>query len=487
MPPLRLLALDLGAESGRALIGAFDGATLALEEAYRFPNLPVQLGDTLYWDFLKLFDEVQTGIRAARGSGEIASLGVDTWGVDFGLIDRRGRLLGNPVHYRDARTEHVLERALQRLSPAEMYATTGIQFIPINTLYQLFSMVESADPDLSRAHRLLMMPDLFNHFLCGSDVAEYTNATTTQCLDASSRTWASQLLSSLEIPVRIFPDVVSPGTVLGRLRDDGRQSSTVIAPGTHDTASAVAATPLPPGGRTAFLSSGTWSLLGVELQQPLLTDAARESNLTNEGGVGGTIRLLKNVMGLWLIQLARRASDSGASYAELAAQAAAARPFTAFVDPDDERFLRLRIQTLPDAVRQVCLQTGQQPPDDQPTLLRVLLESLALKYAVVLGQIEAATGQKIDAVHVVGGGSNNTLLCQMTADACGVPVLAGPSEATALGNLVVQAMALGELASLEQARDLVARSFPARRYTPTGEWSGPRERFSALLRRLKES
>jgi rhamnulokinase len=488
MANLRLLALDLGAESGRALVGTFDGSTLALEEAHRFPNVPVRLHDTLYWDFLRLFDEVQNGIRAAcTPSGELASVGIDTWGVDFGLVDSRGRLLANPVHYRDARTAGMLERALQRVPQSQVYATTGIQFIAINTLYQLLSMVESADPDLSRAHRLLMIPDLFNHFLCGSDVAEYTNATTTQCLDASTGTWASDLLSRLQIPLQIFPEVVPPGTRLGELRDDagGGGHVAVIAPATHDTASAVAATPLPKGGHTAFLSSGTWSLLGVELHQPLLTDAAREGNLTNEGGVAGTIRLLKNVMGLWLIQQARQAFGSAMSYAELSARATAAPPFTAFVDPDDERFLRLAPGTLPRVVREFCEETGQPPPppEDASTLVRVVLESLALKYAMVMGEIESATDRSIDAVHVVGGGSNNALLCQLTADACGLPVLAGPAEATALGNLVVQAMALGELASLDQGRELVARSFPARRYTPEGEWSGARERFSRLVLR----
>ncbi|MBV9329515.1 MAG: rhamnulokinase [Chloroflexi bacterium] len=480
IPSLRLLAVDLGAESGRALVGAFDGSTLILEEAHRFPNVPVRLHATLYWDFLRLFDEVQNGIRAARALGDVASLGVDTWGVDFGLIDSRGRLLANPVHYRDTRTQGMLDRALERLTTETIYATTGIQFIAINTLYQLLALVESADPDLSHADHLLMMPDLVNHFLCDSDVVEYTNATTTQCLDASTGQWASSMLASLRIPTRLFPDVVPPGTVLGQLRDDIGGRLRVIAPGTHDTASAVAAIPLPSTGGTAFLSSGTWSLLGVERQQPLLTPGARDANLTNEGGVGGTIRLLTNVMGLWLMQEARRGSTL--SYAELTGLAANATPWTAFVDPDDERFLRLEPGALPDVVREMCRATGQPAPDDQATLVRVLLESLALKYAVVLHQLESATGQRIDAVHVVGGGSNNALLCQLTADACGVPVLAGPAEATALGNLIVQAMALGEVASLAEGRALVARSFPARRYGPQVDWSAARERFSTLLR-----
>jgi rhamnulokinase len=486
MAPLRLLALDLGAESGRAVVGAFDGSTLSLEEVHRFPNVPVRLRDTLYWDFPRLFGEVQNGIRAARTHGEIASAGVDTWGVDFGLIDSRGRLLSNPVHYRDARTHGMLDRALAILPKEAIYATTGIQFIAINTLYQLLSLVESADPDLARADRLLLMADLINYFLCDRVVAEYTNATTTQCLDVTTGTWASALLAQMGIPTRIFPDVVPPGTVLGRLRGDIGANLTIIAPGTHDTASAVAATPLPRDGSTAYLSSGTWSLIGVELRQTLLSDATRDGNLTNEGGVAGTIRLLRNVMGLWLVQEARRAFDASDSYAALAARAASAPAFTAFVDPDDERFLRLQPGELPAAVHAFCQETRQTPPADESTLVRVLLESLALKYAVVLRELEAATGRVIEGVHVVGGGSNNALLCQLTADACGLPVLAGPAEATALGNVIVQAMALGELTSLDQARELVARSFPARQHAPTGDWLEARERFTKMLRARTE-
>jgi rhamnulokinase len=479
--PLRLLALDLGAESGRALTGSFDGSRLDMEVTHRFPNVPVRMGGTLYWDLPRLFGDVLEGIRSAFASGPVASVGVDGWGVDFGLIDQRGRLISNPVHYRDNRTSGMMERALQRVSKQDVYAQTGIQFMSINTLYQLLAM--SGDADLERADRLLMIPDLVHHFLCDSVVGEYTNATTTQCFDVSRGAWATRLLSELEIPPRLFPEVVSAGTRLGTVRTDVAAavggSLTVIAPATHDTASAVVATPLAADGSTAYLSSGTWSLIGLELPRPVLTSAAREGNLTNEGGIAGTVRLLKNVMGLWLVQEARRALGITLSYDELTAQAAAATPFTAFVDPDDERFLRPG--DLPANLRAFCVETGQPPPADTASLVRVVLESLALKYAVVLRQLEAVSGRTVRAIHVVGGGSQNALLCQLTANASGLPVLAGPSEATSIGNLVVQAMAHGELGSVAEARQVVSACWPAQRYEPASDWTEPRQRFAQLL------
>jgi rhamnulokinase len=485
---LRLAAVDLGAESGRVVLGTFDGAQLRTEEAHRFPNVPVHLGGTLYWDFLRIFGDVVTGIGRA---GDLASVGVDAWGVDFGLLDASGRLLGNPVHYRDRRTEGAIERVTRRVRREEIYAATGIQFMEINTLYQLFSMLETTDSDLDRADRLLLIPDLVNHFLCGSTVGEYTNATTTQCYDVERGEWADGLLARLGIPRALFPNIIQPGTLLGPLLPEiadqlGQAGSSVqvVAPGTHDTASAVAGIPLSADGHTAFLSSGTWSLLGLEVDRPVKTDAALAANLTNEGGVGGTIRLLKNVMGLWLVQAARRAlgrRGEPPSYDELIALAEQARPFTAFIDPDDGRFLRLADGELIAAVEAFCQETNQPAPPDPGTLVRVLLESLALKYAWVSGQLAEVSGRCIRALYVVGGGAQNTLLCRLTASAAGLPVLAGSSEATAIGNLIVQAMALGELATLAEARELVARSFAAQCYEPTGDWSAARARFAELL------
>ncbi len=483
--PLRLVAIDLGAESGRAVVGTFDGGRMALDDVHRFANVPVMLAGTLHWDFLRLFGDVTAGLRRAASGGPVASIGVDTWGVDFGLLDERGRLLGNPVHYRDGRTTGVPELAFETVPRAEIYRATGIQFMPINTLFQLLSMARAGDPQLQAADRLLMMGDLFAHFLCGSSVAEYTNASTSQCLDPFSRGWARPLLERLGIPTGFLPEIVQPGTVLGSLRPDvatetGLAGALVVAPGSHDTASAVVGAPLA-GPRTAFLSSGTWSLIGLEMAAPVVSDVTLAANLTNEGGVGGTIRLLRNVMGLWLVQECRRAlwpAGGAPTYEELAALAEAAPAFTAFIDPDDERFLRPG--DLPAHARAYCAETGQPVPEDVGTLIRVILESLALRYAVAADELARASGHPIDAIHIVGGGSNHRLLCRLTAGATGLQVRAGPVEATAIGNLAVQAIAAGELASVAEARELVARSFPVVAYDPEGDWAEARARFAAL-------
>ena len=485
---LRLVAIDLGAESGRVVVGTFDGGRLALEVVHRFANVPVTLAGTLYWDFLRLFGDVSGGLRRVASGGPAASVGVDTWGVDFGLLDARGRLLGNPVHYRDGRTAGMLDQALATVPRAEIYRATGIQFMPINTLFQLLSMARAGDPQLRGADRLLMMGDLFAHFLCGSSVAEYTNATTSQCMDPFARDWARPLLERLGIPTGFLPEIVQPGTVLGPLRPDvaadtGLAAVTVVAPGSHDTASAVVGAPLA-DETTAFLSSGTWSLIGMEVAAPVVSDVTLAANLTNEGGVAGTIRLLRNVMGLWLVQESRRAlwpAGDAPSYEELAALAEEAPAFTAFINPDDERFLRPG--DLPARVRAFCAETGQPVPQDHGTLIRVILESLALRYAVAVDELARASGHPVRAIHVVGGGSNHRLLCRLTADATGLPVRAGPVEATAIGNLAVQAIAAGELASVAEARELVARSFPITSYDPGGDWAEARTRFAALIAR----
>ncbi len=486
--PLRLAAVDLGAESGRVVVGTFDGGRLAMEDVHRFPNVPVAVDGTLHWDALRLFGDITTGLRKAGSAGPIDSVAVDSWGVDFGLLDERGRLMANPVHYRDTRTEGLVEAAFEIVPRAEIYATTGIQFMPINTLYQLFALARADDPQLRHASRLLMMADLFAHFLSGAGVTEYTLASTSQALDAGARDWARPMLERLGIPTGLLPEIVTPGMVVGRLRGDlaassGLGSTRVVLPGSHDTASAVAGTPLA-GSSTAFLSSGTWSLIGLEVPQPVISDASLAANLTNEGGVAGTIRLLRNVVGLWLVQESRRAlwpAGDGPAYEKLAAMAETAPAFTAFIDPDDERFLRPG--DIPARVRAFCAETGQPVPADTSTLIRVLLESLALRYAAAIDQLAGAVGRPITALHIVGGGSNHRLLCHLTACATGLPVRTGPVEATAIGNLAVQAIAAGEVASIAEARELAARSFHITSYDPSGNWSEARARFAALQAR----
>jgi rhamnulokinase len=482
---LRLAAVDLGAESGRVVVGTFDGGRLAIEDVHRFPNVPVTVAGTLHWDVLRLFGDITAGLRKAGAAGPIVSVGVDTWGVDFGLLDARGRLLANPVHYRDTRTDGMPELAFALVPRDEIYATTGIQFMAINTLYQLFAMTRGGDPLLRQADRLLMMADLFAHFLSGASVAEYTLASTSQALDAVARDWARPMLERLGIPIGLLPEIVSPGTVVGPLMADlagasGLGSTRVVLPGSHDTASAVVGTPIA-GASTAYVSSGTWSLIGLEVPRPVISAVSRQANLTNEGGVAGTVRLLRNVVGLWLVQESRRAlwpAGDAPSYEDLAGMAEAAPAFTAFIDPDDERFLRPG--DLPARVRAFCAETGQPVPADTGTLMRVLLESLALRYAAAIDQIATASGSPIEALHIVGGGSNHRLLCRLTAGATGLPVRAGPVEATAIGNLAVQAIAAGELASIAEARELAARSFPITSYDPSGDWAGARARFAAI-------
>jgi sugar (pentulose or hexulose) kinase len=485
--PFRVLALDLGAESGRGMVGSFDGERLELSESNRFSNSPVRLGGTLHWDFLRLFADVLAAIRRASAAGSLASIGLDTWGVDFGLLDRRGRLLANPVHYRDGRTEGIVERLFALLPKAEIYRRTGIQFMPINTLCQLLAMSEAGDPLLEQADRLLMMPDLFNHFLTGRAVAEYTIASTSQCLDPISRQWDFDLVERVGAPRRLLPEIVEPGTDLGplspSLAGEIGGAIRVVATASHDTAAAVAGTPLG-GPNTAFLSSGTWSLIGLEMDAPVVSDAALAANLTNEGGVGGTIRLLRNVVGLWLIQESRRTmwpADGAPSYEELVALAEKAPQLTAFIDPDDERFLRPG--DLPARVREFCAETGQPVPQDPGTLFRVLFESLALRYAVAADELAAVAGRHIDAIHIVGGGARNEFLCRLTAGATGRVVRAGPVEASVLGNVAVQAIAAGKLANLAEARELIARSFPIRTYEPAGEWAAARDRFERITHR----
>jgi rhamnulokinase len=479
-----LLAFDLGAESGRALLGRFDGDRLSLADIHRFPNTPVRLPDGLHWDVLHLWAEIKQGIALAysQAGNRLGSIGLDTWGVDFSLLDRTGALIGNPYHYRDSRTDGMMERAFGRIARSDIFAQTGIQFMPINTLYQLVAMAEQASPLFEIAQTFLTIPDLFNYWLTGRKVCEFSNATTTQCYNPRTRTWASSLLAALGIPTHIFPEIIPPGTVLGELLPGvaaelcGGTPLPIIAPACHDTGSAVAAVPAA-GTGFAWISSGTWSIVGAEVPEAVINEQSLDFNFTNEGGVNNTFRLSKNVAGLWIVQECRRAwarQGEEYTYATLTAMAAQAAPFRSLIDPDHPIFLKPSEpgDDMPGRVRAQCQATGQPMPDDKAAIIRCVLESLALKYRWVLEKLEMMMPRTLDPIHIVGGGTQNGLLCQFTADATGRPVVAGPVEATAIGNLIVQAMALGLVDSLAQGRALVRRSFDVTTYEPTPDRAG---------------
>jgi rhamnulokinase len=485
----KILAFDLGAESGRGILGLFDGGKLRLEVIHRFPNGPVRTLDSLHWDVLRLHGDILTGLRkCAAEHGGADSVGVDTWGVDFALLGRGGTLLGNPRHYRDPHTEGVMEAAFARLPRAELYRRTGLQFMRFNSLFQLLALKRDRSPLLDAAETMLFMPDLFHYFLSGMKVNEYTDASTSQMLDPTTRSWASDVLKTLELPAHLPGTLTPPGTVLGPLRpsvaaETGLAPIPVVAPATHDTAAAVAAVPAAQGS-WAYISSGTWSLMGVELPTPLLGDGALAANFTNEGGVGGTVRFLKNVMGLWLVQECRRTWErKGKSYdyGELTRLAEAAPAFVSVVDPDDATFLLPA--SMPQALAEYCRKHGQPAPAGEGALVRCCLESLALKYRWVMEKLEALSGKRIDVIHIVGGGCQNALLCQFTADACGRPVVAGPVEATAIGNILTQALGLGLLGSLAEARDVVRNSFDVVTYEPrtTQAWLASYDRLRSYL------
>ena len=490
------LALDLGAESGRGLLGRFNGSQLVLEEIHRFPNSPVQLLDTLHWDLPRLYQEIKTAIQKVAAQGvSLDGIGIDTWGVDFGLVGRGNTLLANPVHYRDARTEGIFPLAFGLISRDQIYDITGLQFLPFNTIYQLLALKQAHSPLLDVAESLLMMPDLFAWLLTGERAGEYTDASTTQLLDARQGVWSDKLCQALDLPRGILPPLIKPGSELAPLRksvlaETGlTQPVTVIAPGTHDTASAVAAVPAASKSPSSplpdwcYLSSGTWSLLGVELPHPVITAETLQSNFTNEGGVEGTTRLLKNIMGLWLVQECRRTwarAGREMAYDELTAQAQAARPFAALVDPDDSSFLAPG--DMPARLAAYCTRTGQTLPQTEGAIVRCCLESLALKYRWTINRLESILGTTIRTIHVVGGGAKNELLCQFTADACARPVHAGPVEATAIGNILMQAIGRRKLGSITDLRSVVARSFPVTVFEPenTADWEEAATRFNAI-------
>jgi rhamnulokinase len=472
-----VIAADLGAESGRVMRVGFDGQRLSLESIHQFPNTPVEVRGTIYWDILRLWHEVRGGIDSfAQGA---ASIGIATWGVDFALLDRDGNLLANPVHYRDGRTVGMTEWVTERVPMRQIYERTGIQYLSVNTIFQLASLVHAHSPVLEHATRLLTLPDLMHYWLSGTAVGEFTMATTTQCYNPRTCDWDWETLDALGVPRHIFPPVVQPGTRLGEYR-----GLAVIAPASHDTNSAVVAVPATRED-FAYLSSGTWSLLGVEVTEPIITDRAFAANFTNEGGAYGTFCFLKNVMGLWLAQECRRTwQNQGTHYSwdELVAQAAQAEPFRSLVDPDDPLFLPMG--DMPARIREFCQRTGQPAPETVGQFMRAVYESLALKYRFVLEQLKQVNSTPINRIHVIGGGSQNPMLCQFTANATGLPVIAGPAEATAIGNLMVQALSAGYVGTLAEMRKVIRHSFELIKYDPQhpSEWEKAYERFRNVAR-----
>jgi rhamnulokinase len=483
------LAVDLGAESGRVVAGHFDGERVSLQEIHRFPNGPVAVRETLYWDILRLWTGIKTGLTeaAARFGDRVAGIGLDTWGVDFGLLAADETLLSNPVHYRDSRTDDMMDRAFELVPREEIFERTGIQFMQLNSLYQLLAMAEADSPVLEAATTFLTIPDLFNFWLTGRKVSEFTIATTTQCYDPRTGNWAYEMLEALGIPTGIFGEIVPPGTVLGPLsgaivEETGLPAVPVIAPATHDTGAAVAAVPMDPDD-AIYISSGTWSLMGIEVEAPIINEAMLTYNLTNEGGVDSTFRVLKNIMGLWLVQECRREwqrQGKDHSYDEMVEMAAAAPPFGPLIAPGDDRFLPPGDMT--PRIRGFCEETGQPVPQTKGAVLRCALESLALEYRWVAEKLDELAGHRLTTIHIIGGGSQHTLLDQFTADATGRTVVTGPVEATALGNVLVQAQALGDIGSVAEGREVIRRSFSLETYEPqdTEAWDAAYATYLSL-------
>jgi len=475
MEEYSVIAVDLGAESGRVIEICFDGRQLSQNELHRFPNTPVRVQNTLYWDVLRLWHEIQMGIEKAIDRA--ASIGIDSWGVDFALLDRDGNLVANPVHYRDARTDGMMEWVFERIPRRTVFEHTGVQFMQLNTLYQIASLAKNQSPLLQAAATYLTLPDLFHYWLCGARACEFTHVSTTQFFNPGLGDWDRELLESIGVPTCIFPEIVSPGSRRGEYR-----GVPVIAPATHDTGSAVVAVPTTTAN-FAYLSSGTWSLLGLEVSAPVITDTAYAQNVTNEGGVYGTYRLLKNVVGLWLAQQCRATWESEGqtySYDQLTHEAENAAPFRSLIDPDDPLFLPPG--AMPFRIREFCQRTGQPAPQTVGQTMRAIFESLALKYRAVLDGLADLTGKRVETLHVIGGGARNRLLCQMTANSTGREVVAGPFEATALGNGIVQLISLGVLENLAEARRIIGASQEMARYEPqaVGDWKEAFERFCDL-------
>jgi rhamnulokinase len=490
----RVGAFDLGAESGRLILGELNKRNLTIKEIRRFPNIQTNISGHCYWDILKLFEEIKHSLKlySAQFLGNIESIAFDTWGVDFALLDSHGNIMELPYSYRDIRTKGIMEEFFSFIPRKRVYRLTGIQLLPFNTLFQLFAMVRGNSPHLSAIHDLLFIPDFLNYLLSGIKKTEFTFATTSQLYNPKKNDWDSELFNALGIRKTIMQEIVRPGTVLGEVSPDicqetGLNRLKLIATASHDTASAVVAIPAT-GKDWAYISSGTWSLMGVESKEPVLNDNAYQFNFTNEGGVEGTFRFLKNIMGLWLIQQCKKAWESENyqyDYNELAKLAYATPPFKALINPDKIEFLNP--PDMPEAIRIFCKETVQAIPSSPGEITRCVLESLALQYKLVLSQLRETYSKPINKIHIVGGGAQNKLLCQFTANATGLPVLAGPVEATAIGNIMVQAKALGYVKSLTEIRKIIRESFNPVCYNPQNEaqWNKAYGKFVKISRMNK--
>ena len=484
----RVLAFDFGASSGRAIIGCFDGDKITLEEVHRFSNDPVSVGGTVYWDVLRLFYEIKQGIIKAKIAGGFDSIGIDTWGVDFGLIDSEGKLMENPVHYRDARTVGLVDEAFKTMPKEKLYGITGIQFMELNTLFQLISLKKYRPWMLERADKMLFMPDLFGYMLTGKMCAEYSIASTSQLIDLDKKTWSKEILDAFGIKESVFAPLVQPGTVLGELSKEvceecGVDPVPVISVCGHDTQSAITSVPCEDGD-FAFLSSGTWSLFGTELDKPIVNETSMNINITNEGGFDGSTGFLKNIIGLWLIQESRRQwkrEGKEYSYADLEKLALAAEPFKCFIDPDAPEFVPHG--NIPERVREFCRKTGQYVPETVGEIMRCIYESLAMKYRLTFEKLRECTERDYPVIHVIGGGTKDGLLCHMTANSCDRTVKAGPIEATVMGNVAVQLMSDGSVKNIGQARKIVADSSELKTFEPkdTDKWAGAYEDFLKII------
>lgn len=487
----KMLAFDFGASSGRAIIGELKEDKLTLREIHRFPNDPVMFSKHLQWDMLRLTYEIKQGLLKCKnnGDGDIESVGVDTWGVDFGLIDEHGELISNPYHYRDSRTEGMIENCFRIIPQEELFNRTGLQIAPYNTIYQLLAMQDMKDKSLDIADTLLLMPDLINYMLTGEKVSEYTEVTTTQLYNYHDKNWDKHIINSIGIQDNIFTKIVNPGTVIGDIRNSictelDIKPSKVIAVASHDTASAVVAVPAKEEN-WAFLSSGTWSLVGIESDKPIINDLVSKYNFTNEGGADNKINFTKNIMGLWIVQECRRQWEKEGKkfdFSKLVDMATLENGLTSFIDPDNLLFYAPG--EMPDKVRKFCIETGQIVPETAGQIIRCVEESLAFKCRWAIERIEEITCRKIDIIHMVGGGIKDNLLCQLTANATGRKVVAGPVEATAIGNILVQALALGEIRDIAHGREVVRNSFEVVEYLPQDvqKWEESYGKFMSILK-----